>query len=78
MEKLKSCPFCGNAGTSLSFTWNVDGDAVISCSCGVTMRKSRQREHYEKVDGDLYRKIPSVDGKDIAREAWNRRVNYAE
>lgn len=72
--ELKPCPFCGNSGRSLVFNWNTDGEAKISCSCGASMVQRSRREHYEKIEGDLYRKIPSVDGKDLAVEAWNRRT----
>lgn len=69
--ELKPCPFCGNK--RLVYNWDVDGDGQITCVCGARMIAKAVREHYELVSGDLYRKIPSVSGKDVVVEKWNRR-----
>jgi hypothetical protein len=71
--ELKPCPFCGN--TRLFVNWNTDGEGDITCVCGAKMTARTVREHYEQVAGDLYRKIPSVSGKDAVREKWNRRAD---
>ena len=71
--ELKPCPFCGN--NRLAYNWTVDGEGQITCPCGARMVASTIREHYEQVSGDIYRKIPSVNGKDVVREVWNRRAN---
>lgn len=71
--ELKDCPFCGMSGKGLGYNWNTDGEAWISCPCGASMKATTVREHYERIEGDLYRKIPSVSGKEIVRDKWNRR-----
>lgn len=39
------------------------------------MKAETVREHYERIEADLYRKIPSVSGKEVVRDRWNRRAN---
>lgn len=73
MSELKPCPFCGSK--SLAYNWTLCGEGVISCPCGARMSADTQKEHYDLVSGDIYRKIPTLQGKDIVLEHWNRRAN---
>ena len=71
--ELKPCPFCGKK--QLLHNWELGGEGRITCPCGASMAVRTIREHYERIYGDLYRKIPSVEGREAVVEAWNRRAN---
>lgn len=71
--ELKPCPFCGKK--QLLHNWEIGGEGIVACACGASMKAKTIREHYERIQGDLYRKIPSVEGRDVVVEAWNRRAD---
>lgn len=76
MRDLKPCPFCGS--TSLADNWSTDGfgEGVISCSCGASMRAKTENECYTLIGGDIYKRIPMKQGKDLVLERWNRRTKW--
>ena len=76
------CPFCG--GSSERFfinTFKSCGDycevAHLTCKCGVSMRAEAENEHFELLEGSIYKRIPPRSALDVLRERWNRRVPLA-
>ena len=56
---------------------NVDREAEeakILCPCGARMSKIWTEEHFELIEGDTYRKIPTEYAEEVLLKAWNRRA----
>lgn len=72
-DGLADCPFCG--GSSEYFNTYSHADVgQISCPCGASMKCQSVDEHYEQLEGNIYRKIEKRYGFQIAKERWNRRA----
>ncbi len=80
------CPFCGR-DDYLEFEIGVNGKiacvsnflestyAEIRCTkCMLRMNTESKAEHYEQVDGDMYRKIPFKAAISVLADRWNKRV----
>ena len=80
--KLKPCPFCGSddieAVTQASFAIDQERGWVHCNSCHASIICDDEPEHFEKVEEDLYRKVPKISGIDAAVERWNRRVSRSK
>ena len=83
--RFENCPFCGqnnfrfDVGTNGKITKADELDdstnAEISCKkCGVKMLVWSESEHYEHVEGDMYRKIPFKAAIYVLADRWNKRV----
>ena len=84
--KFKSCPFCGGCSLQLEVWANgmpmvkVDEfdkstSASIECNvCNIKMLAFAEKDHYEHVEGDMYRKLPFKSAIHILAEKWNKRV----
>lgn len=74
MEKpkavLKPCPFCG--GDELLYQ-DFQDHGLVKCSCGAMVKVLAEDEHFEQIEGNIYRKVERRSGGDLAVDAWNRR-----
>lgn len=80
MKELKPCPFCGGKAKFLVKTFSERGTTRgwlfgISCAeCGVETPRSKYKiELSFESNGEV--KTP-IDEREMAIEAWNRRVNH--
>ena len=80
-SRLLPCPFCN--GTDFRIELSNNGKIVtefaelasIKCnSCSAEFRfVNAVHEHYEHINGDMYRKVPTKYAEDVMVEKWNRR-----
>lgn len=81
-DELLPCPFCGGREflVSLSDHGKICKEfgeiGSIRCiTCGASFNNViMESEHYEHVEGDMYRKISTKYAEQIIVEKWNRRA----
>lgn len=80
-DKLLPCPFCGGRDfrISLSYHGKACKQAGDLCSIRCTKCDAEFRnvlmdpKHYNLIEGDLYRLIPTKYAEEVLLEKWNRR-----
>lgn len=79
-KSLECCPFCGESNFSIDMSSGgkicneYASSASIYCSnCCLKMTAYSEAEHYEQIEGDMYRKIPIKYAEEVLLDRWNTR-----
>ena len=81
IAKLKPCPFCGSLNLKVELsrggkitTEKADHASVMCRNCFCSFEHVLlEHEHYEHIQDDIYRKVPTKYAEDVLIDTWNRR-----
>lgn len=80
-DELLPCPFCGGQDFHIELSDHgkickeyAEHGSIRCGTCGAGFQHIiLEPEHYEHVEGDMYRKIPTKYAEEVLLEKWNRR-----